>query len=70
MRRGEVNKAFVMALALLSGGRLRGLGVTALKCSAHLPDLPTVAEASGLSEYERIVTFGVHGPPPGCRARS
>ena len=44
------------------GGRLRGLGVTALKRSVHLPDLPTVAEAGGLPEYELIVTFGVHGP--------
>ena len=43
-------------LPLVRAGRLRGLGVTALKRSPVLPDLPTLDEA-GIPGYE-LITWG------------
>ena len=54
------------AAAQVRAGRLRGLGVTSLKRSQFLPDLPTLDEA-GLSGYE-IVEFYALALPAGTPA--
>jgi tripartite-type tricarboxylate transporter receptor subunit TctC len=48
-------------LPLIRAGRLRGLGVTALKRSPVLPDLPTLDEA-GIPGYELITWGGLAVP--------
>ena len=48
-------------LPLVRAGRLRGLGVTALKRSPVLPDLPTLDEA-GIPGYELITWGGLAVP--------
>ena len=48
-------------LPLVRAGRLRGLGVTALKRSPVLPDLPTLDEA-GIPGYE-LITWGGFAVP-------
>jgi tripartite-type tricarboxylate transporter receptor subunit TctC len=50
-------------LPLLKSGRLRGLGVTSLKRSPVLPDLPTLDEA-GLPGYE-VTAWGGYAVPAG-----
>jgi tripartite-type tricarboxylate transporter receptor subunit TctC len=40
------------ALPYIKSGKVRGLAVTTTKRSVALPELPTVAEALGLPEYE------------------
>ena len=40
------------ALPYIKSGKVRGLAVTTRKRSATLPELPTVAEALGLPDYE------------------
>jgi tripartite-type tricarboxylate transporter receptor subunit TctC len=45
----------------LRAGRLRALGVTTLKRSAILPDIPTVAEA-GVADYEMAPSSGYMVP--------
>ena len=52
-------------------GRLLGLGISSLKRSALVPDIPTIAE-SGLPGFESYNWFGVFGPagtPPAIVAR-
>lgn len=46
----------------MATGKLRGLAVTTAKRSAALPDLPTVAEAAGLPDYEVGTWFGLVAP--------
>ena len=46
----------------IKGGRLRALGVTSLKRSDVLPDVPTISE-SGLPGYEAESWFAVLAPP-------
>ena len=41
-------------------GRLRALGITSLKRSALLPDLPAISET--VPGYESVTWFGVYGP--------
>src|SRR5207302_402386 len=48
-------------LPLLRAGRLRGLGVTALKRSPALPELPTLDEA-GVAGFE-LITWGGFAVP-------
>jgi tripartite-type tricarboxylate transporter receptor subunit TctC len=48
-------------LPLLRAGRLRGLGVTSLKRSPALPELPTLDEA-GIPGYE-LITWGGYAVP-------
>ena len=49
------------ALPLLQGGRLRALGVTQLRRSSALPDIPTFEE-SGLHDLDIAAWWGVHAP--------
>ncbi|MBX3609996.1 MAG: tripartite tricarboxylate transporter substrate binding protein [Hydrogenophaga sp.] len=45
----------------IQGGRLRALGVTTLKRSSALPDVPTIDEA-GLKGFEATAWFGLYAP--------
>jgi tripartite-type tricarboxylate transporter receptor subunit TctC len=66
----SVNSVF-QALPLIQSKALKPLAVTALKRSAVLPDVPTVAEA-GVADYEATLLFGVIGPagiPPAVVAK-
>ena len=61
---GEVSMLFntVGAIhAVVSGGKLRALGVTTAKRSSKLPDVPTLAE-SGLPGFDVMSWFGLLGP--------
>ncbi|HYX00646.1 MAG TPA: tripartite tricarboxylate transporter substrate binding protein [Reyranella sp.] len=49
------------SLPFVRDGRVRGLAVTALKRSPHMPDLPTVAE-SGFPGFEATSWFALMGP--------
>ncbi|WP_421956440.1 Bug family tripartite tricarboxylate transporter substrate binding protein [Polaromonas sp.] len=54
------------------GGRLKALAVTSAKRSPLLPDVPTVAEALGIPDYELNGWFGLLAPaktPPAILAR-
>ena len=69
---GETQVSFIgilPAVQNIRSGRLRALGVTALKRSPGLPDLPTIAE-SGLPGYEFTSWYGVLAPRavPAARA--
>jgi tripartite-type tricarboxylate transporter receptor subunit TctC len=59
--------ALPSAIAQIKAGRVRALGVTSLKRSPAMPDLPTVAE-SGLPGYEvtnwYMVLAPAHAPKP------
>ena len=60
-RAQAVIAASIGALAFAKDSRIRLLGVTSLKRSKYLPDLPSIAE-SGLSGYEFDSWFGLLGP--------
>lgn len=45
----------------IRAGKLRALGVTSLKRSAALPDVPTIDEA-GLKGFDSTAWFGLYGP--------
>ena len=67
---GFVNLA--AALQLVKSGRLKALAVTSSKRTSLLPDVPTVAEALGLPDYELTAWFGLLAPartPPEVVAR-
>jgi len=49
------------AIGLVKDGKLRALGVTALKRSAVFPDIPTVAE-QGLPGFEAVLHYGIVAP--------
>jgi len=49
------------AIGLVKDGRLRALGVTGLKRTASLPDVPTVAE-QGLPGFEAVLHYGIVAP--------
>jgi tripartite-type tricarboxylate transporter receptor subunit TctC len=49
------------AMPFVKDGRVRGLGLTALKRSPQAPDLPTVAE-QGFPGFEAVSWFGVLAP--------
>ena len=51
------------ALALIQQGAVRGLGVTTRQRVSALPDIPTIAEACGLPDFESTTWYGVFGPP-------
>jgi tripartite-type tricarboxylate transporter receptor subunit TctC len=40
------------ALPLIQGGKVRAIGVTSSKRSALLPEVPTVAEAAGVADFQ------------------
>jgi len=60
-RAQAVIAASIGALAFTKDSRIRLLGVTSLKRSKYLPDLPSIAE-SGLPGYEFDSWFGLLGP--------
>ena len=72
---GQVPFLFVTAPAALSqvrAGRLRALAVTTQKRSAAAPDIPTVAEALGMPDYEVDSWYAMFAPaktPPAIVAR-
>jgi tripartite-type tricarboxylate transporter receptor subunit TctC len=49
------------AMPYIKAGRLRPLGVTTLKRSEALPDVPTISEA-GVPGYESVQWFGMLVP--------
>ena len=51
-----------VALQFVKNGKLRPLAVTGAKRSALLPDVPTVAEALGIPDYELTGWFGLMVP--------
>ncbi len=51
-----------VALQFVKNGRLKPLAVTSAKRSALLPDVPTVAEALGIPDYELTGWFGLLVP--------
>lgn len=51
-----------VALQFVKNGKLRPLAVTSAKRSALLPDVPTVAEALGIPDYELTGWFGLLVP--------
>jgi tripartite-type tricarboxylate transporter receptor subunit TctC len=62
---GTLQVGFVnlpVALQFVKSGKLKPLAVTSLKRSALLPDVPTVAEALGIPDYELTGWFGLLAP--------
>jgi tripartite-type tricarboxylate transporter receptor subunit TctC len=62
---GQISFAFVQmpaALPLVQGDKLRGLGVSSAKRSALLPNVPTVAEAAGIPEFEAVSWSAIMAP--------
>jgi tripartite-type tricarboxylate transporter receptor subunit TctC len=51
------------AIGMIQQGQVRGLAVTTRQRVAALPDVPTVAEACGLPDFESTTWYGVFGPP-------
>ena len=51
-----------VGLQFVKAGRLKALAVTGARRSALLPDVPTVAEALGLPDYELTGWFGILAP--------
>lgn len=72
---GQVNMFtadFAVMLPQVKGGKVRGLAVTSTKRSAAIPELPTVNEALGLTDYELIAYFAMFAPagtPPDVVAK-
>jgi tripartite-type tricarboxylate transporter receptor subunit TctC len=61
-----------VALQFVKTGKLKPLAVTSRKRSALLPDVPTVAEALGIADYELTGWFGIWAPartPPEVLSR-
>jgi tripartite-type tricarboxylate transporter receptor subunit TctC len=50
------------SLGNVQAGKLRALAVGSLQRSQALPDVPTIAEAAGLSGYESLVWYGFVTP--------
>ena len=57
---GFVNLA--ASLQLVKSGRLKALAVTSARRTPLLPDVPTVAEALGIPDYELTAWFGLLAP--------
>jgi tripartite-type tricarboxylate transporter receptor subunit TctC len=55
------------ALPHVKSGRLRALGISSLRRSSALPDVPTIAE-SGVPGYEYVAWFGLFAPASTSRA--
>jgi len=49
-------------IGFIKAGRLKPLAVTASKRTAFLPDVPTIAEALKIRDYDITVTFGMLAP--------
>jgi tripartite-type tricarboxylate transporter receptor subunit TctC len=51
------------AIGLIQQGAVRALGVTTRARIPALPEVPTLAEACGLPDFESTTWYGVFGPP-------
>ncbi len=63
---------FAVTVPQHKAGKIRGLAVTSTKRAAAVPELPTVNEALGLTDYELIAYFAVFAPagtPPDVVAK-
>jgi tripartite-type tricarboxylate transporter receptor subunit TctC len=63
---------FPGAVPLVQGGRVRMLAVSSAKRSPAAPDIPTVAEATGLANFDFTLWagfFGPHGTPKDVATR-
>lgn len=63
--RGEVTMMFSQlstAKPLIAGGELRALGVASKVRSAALPDVPTVAQAGDMPEFEAVSWYALMAP--------
>lgn len=59
---GRVSYAFetiTTVLPLIQAGRLKALGVTSLKRSSQLPDVQTIAESTGLADFNVVAWIGL-----------
>jgi tripartite-type tricarboxylate transporter receptor subunit TctC len=68
---GQVPLMFSSAVAMMPHvkiGRLRAIGITSAKRSSSLPEIPTVAEATGLRDYEAGSWYGLVAPAGTPRA--
>lgn len=62
---GRIDYAFetmATALPLIQAGRLKALGVTSLTRSTKLPDVPTIAESTGLADFNVVAWIGLLAP--------
>jgi tripartite-type tricarboxylate transporter receptor subunit TctC len=69
--RGEVTVMFAQlstAKPLIDSGELRALGVASRERSPALPDLPTIAEAAGLPDFEAVSWYALMAPRSDARA--
>jgi tripartite-type tricarboxylate transporter receptor subunit TctC len=67
---GELQVAYsnpVTGAPLWKAGKLRPLGMSALKRSEAFPEIPTIAE-SGVPEYEALIWYGYMAPSKTPRA--
>jgi len=63
---GQVPFAMLGAAPLvphIKGGRLRGLAVSTKQRLAALPDVPSIAEAAGIADYDSFQWFALVAPP-------
>jgi tripartite-type tricarboxylate transporter receptor subunit TctC len=68
---GQVPLMFSSAVAMMphvKAGKLRAIGTTAAKRSSAQPEIPTVAEATGLKDYEAGSWYGLSAPTGTPRA--
>lgn len=72
---GRVSYAFetiATVLPLIQGGKLKALAVSSQKRSSQMPDVPTVAEAAGLPDFNVVAWIGLvarAGTPPEITSR-
>ena len=62
---GRIDYAFetmATALPLIQAGRLKALGVTSLNRSNKLPEVPTIAESTGLADFNVVAWIGLLAP--------
>ncbi|HEY8566935.1 MAG TPA: tripartite tricarboxylate transporter substrate binding protein [Beijerinckiaceae bacterium] len=63
--RGEVDLMIAQlstAKPFIEGGQLRALGVASRERSPALPDVPTIAEAAGLADFEAVSWYALMAP--------
>jgi tripartite-type tricarboxylate transporter receptor subunit TctC len=68
---GQVPLMFSSAVAMMphvKAGKLRVIGTTAARRSTSQPEIPTVAEATGLKDYEAGSWYGLSAPAGTPRA--